>query len=169
MSDRVRQAAEQLLREAGVHSLPVPINKVAKAAGVTLRFGPLPDDLSGFLFRQDDVAIIGVNSTHPRQRQSFTVAHELGHLRLHPARNYVDHQFGFYRRDSQSSTATDKAEMEANRFAAELLMPAKFLEPLLKGRSIDIGDEDQVDELARTFRVSTQAMTFRLINLGVAK
>lgn len=169
MSDRIRHAAEQLLHEAGVRAAPVPIHKVAKVAGVTLRFGPMPSDLSGFLFRQDTTAIIGVNSTHPRQRQSFTVAHELGHLRLHRARNYVDHQFGFYRRDSQSSTAMDRTEIEANQFAAELLMPAKFLEPLLKGRSIDIGDEDQVDELARAFRVSSQAMTFRLINLGVAK
>ncbi len=50
---------------------------------------------------------------------------------MHDERNpiYVDGGFPFRRRHVRSSHAVDVEEMEANGFAAELLMPAAMLEP----------------------------------------
>ena len=72
-------------------------------------------------------------------------------------------------RDSRSSQAVDKKEMEANEFAAELLMPRKFLAKALKNETVDLEDDDKIESLAKSFGVSTQALTFRLINLNLAR
>ena len=125
--------------------------------------------MSGFLIRESGKTVLGVNSLHARQRQAFTVAHELGHLRLHPDGSFVDHGFSFYFRDARSSTATDPKEIQANQFAAELLMPEYFIDPILHGRSVDLGDEQYLSSIAKQFQVSSQALIFRLINLGLAR
>jgi Zn-dependent peptidase ImmA (M78 family) len=125
--------------------------------------------MSGVLFRSDTgETVIGVNDSHSPTRQRFTIAHELGHFRLHPDTLYLD---GFVRRDDQSSLAVSRHEIEANAFAAELLMPREqVLEELNASlqRQPDADPGKLVRRLARMFDVSEQAMEFRLLNLGVA-
>jgi Zn-dependent peptidase ImmA (M78 family) len=53
----------------------------------------------------------------------------------------------------------------ANAFAAGLLMPESFLRQDVKKLSVDFDDATQVEALAERYRVSAQAMTFRLLNL----
>ncbi len=168
-SSRAVRAAHEVLKTTGIKEPPVPVFEIARELGVTLRIGPLPKDLSGFLIREKGKIVLGVNSLHPRQRQAFTVAHELGHLRLHPDGSFVDHGFSFYFRDARSSKATDPREIQANQFAAELLMPEQFIDPILHGRSVDLGDEQYLNSLAKRFQVSSQALSFRLSNLGLAR
>lgn len=160
--------AEKALTKAGIGKLPISPVDIAKAYGVTVKFGLLPDELSGFLVIEDGSAIIGVNSMHPKPRQRFTIAHELGHFLLHPARSFVDRQV-LYFRDSRSSQAIDVEEIQANKFAANLLMPERFVNKLVKGRPVDLQDDDRIEELAGTFGVSTQAVVFRLTNLNLAR
>lgn len=70
-------------------------------------------------------------------------------------------------RDDTSSQGVEDAEKEANLFAAEILMPGKFLRDDLAAHStIDLYDEDLIPELARKYGVSVQALTFRLQYLG---
>ena len=102
-------------------------------------------------------------------RQNFTVAHELGHLLLHDQDQlHVDRAFPTVRlRDDVSSQGIDDAEKEANLFAAEILMPERFLKGDLADRSaIDLYDEEFLPELARRYGVSVQALMFRLQYLG---
>ncbi|MGH9720702.1 MAG: ImmA/IrrE family metallo-endopeptidase [Bryobacteraceae bacterium] len=55
----------------------------------------------------------------------------------------------------------------ANWFAAELLMPARMLERDLRGKNLDLlADDDFLETLAGKYKVSIQALTFRLANLG---
>ena len=56
-------------------------------------------------------------------------------------------------------------EFEANAFAGALLMPAEFLRRDLTDQQIDISDDAKVRQLARTYEVSAQALTIRLVNL----
>ncbi len=56
--------------------------------------------------------------------------------------------------------------MEANRFAAELLMPLQFLRDDLESRFFDLADDESLYELAKRYGVSTQALTIRLNGLG---
>ena len=165
---RIAKLAEEYLAMANVTKAPVPVLEVAKKAGVTVKFGPLPDELSGFLMHDHGQVVLGVNSLHPKPRQNFTIAHELGHHALHPHSNFVDHKVLFLR-GPRASLAMDSQEMEANKFAAELLMPARFLSKHLGKDSVDVEDEERIEHLAQSFGVSTQALTFRLLNLDLAR
>jgi Zn-dependent peptidase ImmA (M78 family) len=133
----------------------------------------LGDDVSGLLVVQDDHGVIGVSASQAPARQRFTIAHELGHFLLHrevmPV--FIDKQFfkpylaAF--RDSASSKGEDRIEREANSFAAALLMPAAMVRKAIAQLEVDVADEDAIDELAKQFQVSRQAMTFRIANLGI--
>jgi Zn-dependent peptidase ImmA (M78 family) len=129
---------------------------------------------SGFIVRDEEnlrKIVIGANKSHHPHRQRFTIAHELGHFLLHKGETvHVDEGRGALAinlRDSESSKGEDNEEKEANLFAAELLMPAKFLKKDLEGKSFDLlADTTLLDGLAKKYQVSTQALTFRLANLG---
>jgi Zn-dependent peptidase ImmA (M78 family) len=159
--------AEHLLQEQSVIARPVPVEDIARILGARLLFEPLNDELSGLLYREGGVATIGVNSAHPTSRQRFTVAHEIGHLLLHEGKPmFVDKLVRVDLRDSNSAAGTLKEEREANAFAAALLMPqAMILESLQRVRGL-AGDA-MVQSLADRFQVSTQAMEYRLTNLGL--
>jgi Zn-dependent peptidase ImmA (M78 family) len=151
-----------------IQELPIPVDASAEELGVSLRYEPLEGGLSGVLFRDHGGGqVIGVNSLHAPVRQRFTIAHELGHLRLHEDALYVD---GLVRRDDKSSLALDPQEIEANAFAAELLMPRKLVLRELAHRVPEgaVADPTRLlRQLARAFAVSEQAMEF-LVNLGVS-
>ncbi len=113
-----------------------------------------------------DAAIIVVNSLHHLNRQRFTLAHELGHFELHMkeigAEVHVDKKFLAFARDAKSSLGWDRKEVEANRFASELLVPQHVLNQQLQGRLVDLENEDLIAALADRFEVSRQMMTFRI-------
>ena len=163
-----RRKAEQLLREAGIVAPPVPVEQLAERMGALVRYAPFDGQMSGLLHRSEDGnrAVIGVNSRHPTVRQRFSIAHELGHLALHePAFQIDQHAFVSFR-NSKSSSASDPYEIEANQFAASLLMPAALLRACVEqlGENPDV--EESIKQLAQRFDVSTQAMTIRLTSLG---
>lgn len=107
---RVERLAEQILSEAGCFRPPVSPDHLVDKYGATVvldSFGG-DTDVSGVLVREDDRVIIGVNRQHPVVRQRFTIAHELGHLLMHPGRPLiVEKQVRVNFRDSVSSMATD--------------------------------------------------------------
>ena len=118
---------------------------------------------------------IAMNDEHRRlvrvdeiNRRNFTAAHELGHFLLHDFDEvHVDRDFKVWLRNDASSQGTNVEEKEANLFAAELLMPAHFLARDVDNiGTIDLINEEVLQELASRYGVSTQAMTFRLAYLG---
>jgi Zn-dependent peptidase ImmA (M78 family) len=142
---------------------PVRIEKIAKDLGIEVRSGDL-GDVSGVLVRNDGSAIIGTNSTQSAQRQRFTIAHELGHFLLHEGiKEHVDRSYRVNFRSAESSQATNVEEIEANHFAASILMPAHMLDALSAEEALD--NDDMVADLARQFHVSRLAMSLRLANL----
>lgn len=166
----IRSLVERLLTEHRIRSAPVPVVDLASALGAKVKLEPAEDDLSGFLYRdrKRKLVVIGVNADHHPNRQNFTAAHELGHFLLHDFDNvHVDRQFKVWLRSEASSQGTDTEEKEANLFAAELLMPARFLErDIQQIGAFDLLDERIIAKLADEYGVSAQAMTFRLSYLG---
>lgn len=142
-------------------STPVRISRVAEDFGLDVLTAPLPANISGEI-RPIEVwprrYRIKINRYETSSRQRFTCAHELAHYLLHEDKissGIVDTVL--YR--SQLSNAL---EAEANRLAADLLMPF----PLLC-RYVDqfcAGDFEAVDAklMAEHFAVSEMAMRFRL-------
>jgi Zn-dependent peptidase ImmA (M78 family) len=160
-------AAKTLLTQFGIDEAPIDPVLIAEKLGVLVVPQDMPDDVSGMLLRRGDEQVIGVNQKHHENRRRFTVAHELGHLRLHRGRPLIldtDTRVNF--RDTVSSMATDREEMEANRFAAALLAP----EPMVRraAREAEFRTAQQlVLIMARHFEMSEMAMNYRLINLGI--
>ena len=161
-----RRRAREVLTEFGITRAPVPVDKIAAELGIAVRFVPLDDELSGMIFVKDALPIIVVNSLHHPNRQRFSVAHECGHFELHMndigSEVHVDKKLFVLARDASSSKGFDRKEIEANRFAAELLVPMHFLAAELKGRVVDVQDDALIGELARTFEVSTQTLSIRI-------
>ena len=115
--------AERLLAESDSLKVPVAVEKVARHLGLIVQARPL-GDASGVLVVESGRGMIGYNANHSQVRQRFTIAHEVGHFVLHAAgqqqRLFVDKSV--FRRDQASSKGDDREEIEANQFAAALLM-----------------------------------------------
>ena len=172
-SQPVDQHAEKILRETETYKVPVPIEVVAQRLNLKTEAAALGDNVSGMLVVEDDRGAIGYNSSHARVRQRFTVAHEIAHFILHLKKNrrsqlFID-PFVIFRRDDNSATGNDKEEVQANRFGAALLMPASLVRKEIKRHGLDLDDEDALVFLAKRFRVSTVAMTYRLNALGLLR
>lgn len=152
------QAAKQVLTEYWDGRLPIDPAAFARKMGIAVE--PISGaDYSGKAYQQDDTRYIEYNDTESALRQRFTIAHELGHHLL--AHTDASHQF----RDDSSKFNLNVAipeETQANKFAAELLMPKLAIEHFIFNENIS-----SLDELAKRFSVSTVAMQFRLKNLGL--
>ncbi len=169
--NQLRKQITELMRLANVAQPPVPVDKIARLYGAHIRYEPLEGDISGLIYRENDITIIGVNSSHPVTRQRFTIAHELGHMQLHSDDElHIDREF-VHMRNEKSSQAVDIKEIEANRFAAELLMPIDMVRIDWQRRpaplSYDYENDSFIAKMAKNYNVSLQAMIFRLINLDL--
>lgn len=164
---KIKTEARKMLALPGGDIRPLPVEQLVRAHGLELAMLPQSDDdLSGFFFREGERRVIGVNSTHPTVRQRFTIAHELGHFALHDSEGlHLDQAFKF--RDRNSSRAIDPQEIDANRFAAELLMPEDEVLGAVAAEELDLNDDQAVRRLAKHFGVSQQALMIRLGTLRV--
>ncbi len=139
-------------------SIPVDVEGLALALGISVNRPFLPDNISGMIRKtgEDDYEI-SVNAQHSETRQRFTIAHELGHFVLHRSLlgdGNVDDCA--YRSDGsvKNNRIGPREEQEANQFAANLLMPSEFV----KKYKHKFSPED----LAAKFKVSKGAMRIRL-------
>jgi Zn-dependent peptidase ImmA (M78 family) len=163
---KIDARATQLLDELNLAQIPVDVSAVASRLGANVVFEDLDDDVSGFLLREKSVITIAINKEHHVNRQRFTLAHECGHLFLHADKGdrlWLDKTYFF--RDGSSSQGDRFAEIEANQFAAGLLMPEELIRFSI-ARAERISDVDVV-RLAMQFQVSERAMIFRLISLDL--
>lgn len=145
--------------EEFTRQVPVDLNKVAEKLGLKIFSSEkLPPDISGMLVRDEKSDtksgfVIYVNSKESAARQRFTAAHEIGHFLLH--RESVGHGI----KDNfllRSPGMSNKQEVEANKFAAELLMPMDLV-----ARHVESGTNTP-KALAKAFGVSEVAMSIRL-------
>lgn len=171
----IRNKAQELLEQLGISEPPVNLYTVAASLGIEIQKSvpsTKDEELSGFLFRDKtkNLSVIGINKKHHRNRRRFTAAHEIGHFLLHKSSStYVDRRFVVNLRSSASSEGTNVEEIEANLFAAELLMPYNMIKKDMEEiGALDIFcDGDKViSGLAEKYEVSNQAITYRLANLG---
>ncbi|WP_148616555.1 ImmA/IrrE family metallo-endopeptidase [Nocardioides rubriscoriae] len=164
---RVDNAALALLEDCGISIPPVDVYAIAESLGVSVVNLEIGNDVSGMLIRDAETLTVGLHHTHSARRKRFTLAHEIGHLKLHRGRPLiVDSAVRINMRDATSARATDREEMEANRFAAALLMPEDMVIKAVDASS-SVNPKMLQQELARMFDVSTEAMGYRLINLGI--
>lgn len=162
----VAKEARRIFREMGSH-IPVNIEAIAARLNIEVMYPELENDVSGMLVIKGNKTVIGLNATQALTRRRFTTAHEIGHYILHQAagRVFVDGTVKF--RDKKSSTGTSLEEIQANTFAAELLMPADDVRRRAQQMiEEEVNAEDAVWRLADRYQVSEEAMRNRLKDLG---
>ncbi|MDI9314055.1 MAG: ImmA/IrrE family metallo-endopeptidase [Hydrotalea sp.] len=164
--------------------LPIDVEKIAHDLGAQVAYSNFKDavgkgianelkvdaiDISGMIEKKGNSYIITINKDHPKTRQRFTIAHELGHFILH--KDKIDSSEGglvdniLFRagstsvaRDHIGAQTTPRMEAQANQMAADILMPfSKILEVSKRG-----GGKKSIEEMAQEFKVSTLAMAIRL-------
>jgi Zn-dependent peptidase ImmA (M78 family) len=163
--------AAKLLARHNVTDLPVQVEQIAIDEGILISRVQFDGNESGFAMTSGGTRIIGVNQSNHRRRQRFTIAHELGHLLLHHGDGdslLVDRSFRVNFRDEISSLATSTQEIEANSFAAALLMPPDLVVEEVERDGARMNLDQLTQLLSNRFDVSREAMGFRLMNLGVA-
>jgi Zn-dependent peptidase ImmA (M78 family) len=164
----IEREARRLLESNVVTRAPVPVEQLAKALHIDVRYSAGAEDVSGALIRNEKSVVIAVNSAQHENRQRFTIAHEIGHFLLHKGtRVHFDEDFRINYRNSVSSDATEQDEIEANAFAAALLMPESFLRrDWLRLKPRDNSIPEAIKTLGIRYKVSTKAMELRLVNIG---
>jgi len=174
---KAKKAALNTLAENSIERLPIPINKIVARYAHILQ-EEMEDDISGMLIplaKPNDGKkwAIVVNKSHSSTRQRFTLAHELGHLLLHGyTLPHADRGYKLRFRNAKSSEGSVFEEVEANQFAAELLMPEDMLLEKLEGEGLeyvpageDEGEDPRLSRIANELKVSRQALAIRLSNL----
>ena len=166
--NKSERAAEDLLRRFGC-IVPIQIEEIATKLGLEIVRQPMEDSVSGMLIIKQEGGTIGVNENHHPNRQRFSIAHELGHYILH--RNdmnvFLDTSPIFFR-DESSADGSKVREIEANHFAAEILMPREVLVPYIRQEiGFDPSNDLALKRLAGYFGVSTQALLIRLTRLDL--
>ncbi len=133
---------------------PVDVLACARAVGLPIFSVELPDGVSGMLKRvHADQFECYVDKSEPAVRQRFTAAHELGHYVLHRQSIGDTHADNYLLR---ADGMTNSQEAQANRFAADLLMPMGLISDAMDDNIREVSD------LAKLFEVSTLAMSIRL-------
>lgn len=144
----------------GIADPPVDVEAIARFLGFTIIPFEFPDTVLGVTFIEEGVKSIGINVRQAAARQRFSIAHELGHyLSGHEA--YDETKIRVEGRPDYLN-AHSRQEIEANEFAAEVLMPAHLLR-----RDVDEIGLD-VPTLAERYQVSEQAMWIQLLDLKFA-
>lgn len=147
-----RQAA-RLLDLSSITEPPVPQFMICNLPSVVVDWRrDWPAEATSF--RADDHWRIVIRATDVRQRQRFSLAHELKHVLDDPV---IDRLFAHL----PSNQRQERAERLCNYFAACLLMPRPWL------KHDWCGGLQNLRQLARRYYVSPEAMSTRLSELGL--
>jgi Zn-dependent peptidase ImmA (M78 family) len=165
----IEDLAQKILNDAGILDIPIKPEDVASLHQINVIYHRLGEDVSGVLVLKEGKVTIGCNRNQSKVRQRFTIAHELGHFFLAHQRDglFVDtyeNDLKIYR-NNESSTGEVIQEREANAFAAALLMPSHLIVKKITDLNVDPKSNDDLSSLAKQFGVSTQAMTYRVMNI----
>jgi Zn-dependent peptidase ImmA (M78 family) len=153
---------QQILDTYWDRSLPVNVEGIARTMGMDVQQKYLFDESGSIELMNDGKYVITVNATENELRRRFTIAHEIGHYAL----GHIDYHRRICRDDlnSLSTGNFNPYEREANKFAAELLMPERVVRFAIADRGYTT-----TESLARIFGVSEVAMSWRLHNLGIVR
>lgn len=154
-------AARELLDSYGIKKPPVKLEELVEQLGIPLLPWKFPNSLSALIVEvADGDYVIGMNKDHPDNRRRFSIAHETGHAVLRHKAGYYLEFFDTALGDPPNYHPGD--EREANAFAAALLMDERWL------REDWASGKRSASQLAHDYEVSAEAMSFRLMNIGLA-
>lgn len=151
-------------------SAPVPVREIAAALDIIKIVEERPKGFEGALTTNDTKSegVILVHADRPESRKRFTIGHELGHY-LNPwhkptsSEGFRCNKDDLNARRHKPGNRAAQMEVEANVFAAELLMPRKLISRAIRGIDLNL---DLIFTLADEFAVSREAAGRRTVTLA---
>jgi len=155
--------AQALVRELGISSLPVDPFAIALKKDIVVQAKPDSDEgVSGMLLRHgNNFGILYATHIPSEGFQRFSVAHELGHYCLP---GHIDHVLRDGVHSSRAGFVSgDRYELEADQFAAGLLMPATLFRRAMEEEDPGLS---AIEALAGLCRTSLTATAIRYAELS---
>ena len=148
-----------IFQELGItEPTEIHIEAIAEYCGATILYESITGSearILGF----GDRAIITVNKDSKLPRQRFSAAHELGHWMCDRGKIAFSCETQVFRTEWNN----DNPERRANRYAADILMPAPMFTLQAENKKISF---ETVHTLSKVFQVSRTATAIRLVELG---
>ncbi|ANE53137.1 ImmA/IrrE family metallo-endopeptidase [Flavisolibacter tropicus] len=136
------------------------LDEIASALGAHLRYTKL-EGSEGRILISGNSAIITVNENITNEgKKNFVLAHEIGHYVMH--RN-VQPLYSDTQQTLSDWFKNGPQELEANAFAAELLMPTGIFTQKVRKKKLSL---DLIQEVAAYFQVSMTAAFLKYKELG---
>ena len=151
----VRQMARKILAESKVKSPPVDLLQILSTHGIAYEeVEDFPDTVDALIVEDGPKIYAAVNARQHPHRRRFSLAHELGHYFMHrdgmPEEPItIDNPPS----DDLGAATKSPAEIEADLFAGELLVPLEMLKPHVQKR---------IPELSKLFLVSEQVISIAI-------
>lgn len=150
--------AEAIINERNIrYPSEIYVRDIAMSLGAYAREREL-QGCEARLVRKGNMGIISVNRSIPEEgRKRFAIAHEIGHFILHSGTQVI-----FCNEDDMNAWQdSKKREVEANAFAANLLMPYEIFIKYIK-----IGQPtfDMISEVSGEFRTTLTATALRYVS-----
>lgn len=141
-------------------SFPVKVGAIAKSFGIIVKRSTLKPGISGEIKEDENGVVIRINRHDTEERQRFTLAHEIAHYLLH--RDKIGD--GIVDTMLFRSSLSNALEAEANRLAADIVIPFSLIEK--ENYPDNIRFEERVENLAFLAKISIPAMEIRLGKKG---
>lgn len=137
---------------------PIKLGELAKELGLIVKLATLPANISGEIKEVEGYVIIKINRHDVKARQRYTLAHEISHFLLHRhlLREGISDDV-LYR-----STQSNRVEAEANRLAADIIMPSSHIDYSYNLHFNGKKDAILFESMAETLQVSVVALKYRL-------
>ena len=163
---RVEQG-QRVIIDRYLSEYPVKLGHLARELGLAIKVASMGTGVSGQIMKEGDHYVIRVNRNEARERQRFTIGHEIAHFLLH--KPIIDSSpDGITDNVLYRSGAPERIEYEANRLAAALVMPMGLIEKKLHDDFDGVVTEATIESLASAFEVSKAAMEIRLSTFAEA-
>jgi Zn-dependent peptidase ImmA (M78 family)/transcriptional regulator with XRE-family HTH domain len=154
--------ADSVRRQTGMNDGDLPAEPDGFAAwveeylSIDVCITPLPNGLDGLALSSGQFRLALISSSIAATRQRFTLGHEICHLLSGDVQDLTVDEDVFGRHSAE--------ERRANAFAAAFLMPAQAIRTAIENETLD---ETLIVSLLGRFRVSLDALAFRMHNVGV--
>lgn len=151
-----KQKGEALVRDLGIDSLAIDPFAIAESREIMVEAKKdTAPGVSGMLLRHGDmVGILYATHVPSEGFQRFSIAHELGHYFLDGHIDHVLPKDGIHASHAGFVSA-DPYELEADNFAAGLLMPANLFRKALGKHEPGAGAVESMASLCRTSLTAT--------------
>jgi len=139
---------------------PIKVGAIAKDLGIIVKRSTLKPGISGEIREVNGNVTIKVNRHDSKERQRFTLAHEIAHFLLHKdeIKEGIEDTVLF------RSALSNAKETEANRLAADIVMPFSLIDTITFPESTR--REFRIEQIASLAELSTPAIEIRLGKKG---